>query len=136
MTTTTTSVRPRGSRRISLEWIAPAILVLAALVLMVNLSALPGRDNVSFVNRSAAPVTVSVSDDARDSWLPVGTLDPGSRERVDAIIDQGGVWWFRLTVGPDRVGEIRRTADQLRAAGWTLTIPADVADNLREARRS
>ena len=29
-----------------------------------------------------------------------------------------------------------RTADQLRAADWTVTIPADAADDLRDARRS
>ena len=137
MTTTTTSLRPRGSRKVSLEWIAPAILALAALVLIINLSAsMPERDTVNFVNRSAAPVTVAVTGDARDGWLPIGTVDPKARERVESVIDQGGIWWFRLSVGPDQVGEIRRTSEQLRAARWTLTIPADVADNLREARRS
>ena len=38
MTTTTTEARPRGTPRISLAWIAPAILVLAACFLIVNLS--------------------------------------------------------------------------------------------------
>ncbi len=137
MTTTTTSVRPRGSRRISLEWIAPAILVLAALVLIINVTtSMPRRDTVNILNRSSAPVTVEVSDGSGASWLPIGTADPGARERVESVIDQGGVWQFRFTVGPDRVGEIRHTADQLRADGWTVTIPADAADKLREARRS
>jgi len=137
MTTTTTTARPRGSRGISLEWIAPAILVVAALVLIFNLSrSTPGRQTITVENRSSAPVTVRASDDARDGWLSMGTVDPKARETVEAVIDQGGVWRFRLTVGPDRVGEIRRTGDQLRAAGWTLTIPSGVAKRLPETRRS
>jgi hypothetical protein len=137
MTTTTTSVRPRGSKRISLEWIAPAILVLASLVLIINVTtSMPGRERVNIVNRSAAAVTVEVSDGSGARWLPIGTADPNERERVESVIDQGGVWRFRFTVGPDRVGEVRRSADQLRAAGWTVTIPADAADQLREARRT
>jgi hypothetical protein len=137
MTTTTTSVRPRGSRRISLEWVAPAILVLAALALIISVTrSSPDRASVGLVNRSPATVTVAVSGNARDGWLPIATVDPKSREQAEAVIDPGGVWRFRLTVGPDQVAEIRRTADQLRAAGWTFTIPTDVADNLPVARRT
>lgn len=137
MTTTTTTMRPRGSRRISLEWIAPAILVLVALVLIVNLSrSAPSRETLIIENHAGAPVTVRTSDEAHDGWLNIGTVDPNSRDTVEAVIDQGDVWRFRLTVGPDRVGEIRRTQDQLRDAGWKLTIPADVADQLPENRRS
>ena len=137
MTTTTTSARPRGAKRISLGWIAPVILLTAALLLIINVTtSMPTRDTVSILNRSAAEVTVEVSDSSGTSWLPIGTADPNARERVESVIDQGGVWRFRFMVGPDNVGEIRRSADQLRAAGWTVTIPADAADTLREARRS
>jgi hypothetical protein len=102
---------------------------------MLSASA-PSRDTVTIVNRSDAPVTVEVSNDARAGWLPISTVDPKERDRVEAVIDQGGVWRFRLSVGPDQVGELRRTSGQLGAAGWTVTIPADVSDKLREARRT
>ena len=61
---------------------------------------------------------------------------PTTAITAQEVIDQGDVWVFRLAVGPDRIGEIRRTAAQLQASGWTLTIPADAADRLPELRRA
>jgi hypothetical protein len=136
MTATTTTARPRGASRISLEWVAPAVLVVAALLLIVNLSrSNPDRRALSVVNRSGAPVTVDVTDASRDGWLGVGTVDPTSRKRIDLVLDQGRVWRFELSVGPERLGEIRRTGDRLRADGWTLTIPEGVADQLPARQR-
>jgi hypothetical protein len=137
MTTTTTEARPRGTPRISLAWIAPAILVLAACFLIVNLSrSMPARESVTIVNRTGAEVTVRATGEARDGWLSISTVDAESRATVEAVIDQGDVWNFRLSVGPDAVGEIRRTHDELEAADWRVTIPADAADQLPERRRA
>lgn len=135
MTTTTTTMRPRGARKVSLAWIAPGIVALAALVLIVALSrSMPDRDTITIVNRTGAEVTVSTSDAKRDGWLGIGTIDPKDRATTREVIDEGAVWRFRLTVGPDSIGEITRTADQLRVAGWTVTIPADAADRLPPLR--
>ena len=46
------------------------------------------------------------------------------------MLDQGDGWRFRYEVGPDRIGEVRRTRAQLEAADWTVVIPADAADAL------
>jgi len=136
MTATTTEARPRRSRHFSLAWIAPAIFAIAACVLIVNLSrSMPPRESISIENRTGAPVTVRASDDGRNGWLPITTIDARSTETVDAVIDQGDVWVFELTVGPDRVGELRRTSEQLRADDWKVTIPRATADRLPEARR-
>ena len=137
MTTTTTTDPPARARRVSLEWIAPAILAVAALVMVVILSgshAGPGHDHGREPDRR--PGHRERAGPADDGWLGIGTVDPLSRATVESVIDLGDVWRFRLTVGPDRIGEIRRTADQLRAADWTVTIPADAADRLPLARRS
>jgi hypothetical protein len=137
MTTTTTEIRPRRAPRLSLSWIAPAILAIAALVLVVNLSrSMPGREDITVVNRTGATVTMDVTGDPPDGTVGIGTFDPKSRETAEAVIDQGDVWRFELTVGPDRIAEIRRTADQLRAAHWRVTIPADAADGLEPLRRA
>jgi hypothetical protein len=137
MTTTTTEVRPGRARPLQLSWIAPAVLVLAALVLVVQLSrSMPAREDVTIVNRSGAAVTLDATDQSHDGWVGVGTVDPHDRVTAQEVIDQGGVWIFRLTVGPDRLGEIRRTDAQLQAAHWTLTIPSDAADGLPADRRA
>ncbi|MGZ4688005.1 MAG: hypothetical protein ACXWAY_00100 [Acidimicrobiia bacterium] len=137
MTTTTTTVQPGRTRRFSLEWIAPAFFAIAALVLMVALSrSMPDRQTITIVNRTGAEVTVRAADASRDGWLGIGTLDPKSRATTTEVVDEGSVWRFRLTAGPDELGEITRTEQQLRAAGWTLTIPAEAADRLPELRRT
>jgi hypothetical protein len=137
MTSTTTTARPRGARRVSLEWIAPAILAVAALVLIVNLSrSIPSRETITIANPSGAVVTVRTTDGGRHGWLGLGTVDAKSEARMESVIDQGGVWRFQLTAGPDRVGELRRTADQLRATGWKITIPADLVNRLPASRRT
>ena len=95
MTTTTTEIRPGRAPRVSLSWIAPAILAIAALILVVNLSrSMPGREDVTVVNRTGATVTVDVTGDPPDGTVGVGTFDPKSHERAQSIIDQGDVWRF------------------------------------------
>jgi hypothetical protein len=136
MTATTTETRPRGARRITLTWVLPAVLALAAMVLVVGLTlGVPGRETLRFDNRTGVAVRVTASDDGRNGWLPVGTVDARGRARITEVLDQGDVWRFRYEVGPDRIGEVRRTRDQLEAASWTVVIPADAADALSSRRR-
>lgn len=136
MTTTTTQARPRGSRRLSLSWVVPGAFALAACLLGLGLSrAMPDRTSLTFENRTRVAVTVHVNNASRHGWVAVGTVDPESRATMREVIDQGDVWRFRFEVGPDRIGEIRRTSAELRAAHGKVTIPADAADELSARRR-
>ena len=136
MTATTTETRPSGSRRITLAWVIPAVFVLAAILLVANLSlTAPGRETLRFDNRTHAAVRITASDDGRTGWLPLATVDARGRAKVSEVIDQGGVWRFRYEVGPNRIAEIRRTRDQLDAAKWTVVIPASAADSLSSRAR-
>jgi hypothetical protein len=136
MTATTTETRPRGARPIALTWVIPAVFVLAAILLVVNLTlAVPGRETLRFDNRTGVAVRVTASDEGRDGWLPIATVDARSRNRVTEVLDQGGVWRFRYEVGPDQLAEVRRTRAQLEAADWTVVIPAAAADALSARRR-
>jgi hypothetical protein len=136
MTATTTETRPRGARPIALTWVIPAVFVLAAILLVVNLTlAVPGREALRFDNRTGVAVRVTASDASGDGWLPIATVDARSRNRVTEVLDQGDVWQFRYEVGPDRIAELRRTRAQLKAADWTVVIPAGAADALSARRR-
>jgi hypothetical protein len=136
MTATTTETRPRGARPIALTWVIPAVFVVAAILLVVNLTlGVPAREALRFDNRTGVAVRVTASDDDRNGWLPVATVDARSRNRVAEVIDQGDVWRFRYEVGPDRIAEVRRTRAQLEADDWTVVIPAGVADTLSDRTR-
>jgi hypothetical protein len=136
MTATTTETRPRGARRITLTWVLPAVLALVAMLLVVALTlGAPGRETLRFDNRTDVAVRVTASDDGRNGWLPVATVDAQGRSRVDEVLDQGDVWRFRYEVGPDRIAEVRKTRDQLATADWTVVIPPEAADALSPRRR-
>src|SRR5262245_25882600 len=137
MTATTTSVRPPQSAGVRLAWVAPVLVALVAVVLLVSVfTATPTRRKITVENHTGAYVTVRASNADGGSWLGLGTADPNGRSTFEAVSDQGGTWRFQLSTGPDQLTEIRRTADQLRAAGWRVVIPADTADRLPESRRN
>ncbi len=46
------------------------------------------------------------------------------------ILDPGPRWVFRFSYGGFVTGELALTRDELRRAGWTLTIPTEVGDRL------
>ncbi len=136
MTATTTSVRPPKPSRGPILWIVPVIFAVAVSLFVLNLAqSEPGRESVTVQNPTGAYVTLSARGN-RGGWLGLGTVDPRSHATFESVADQGPVWHFRLTVGPDRVGDIVRTKDQLDQAGWRITIPADATDKLDAQRRS
>jgi hypothetical protein len=113
-----------------------ALLVLAPLVLVVTLTHGPPMVGaVTVVNTSRAPVTVEVSDGDDSSVLPLGTVDVRSRLRFAQVLDQGDRWRFRYSVGPDQVGAVDLSRDELEQAGWEVTVAPDVADALPDDRR-
>lgn len=127
MTATTAPPRQRAGNR---NGVMAAVGVLVAVVLVAGSTLLargPAMVDVTIENESSAPVMVTVFGRDGSSVLPIGTVPAGSHTKFRAVIDQGDDWHFALTVGPDRVGELRRTRAQLDAAGWTVTIPASVA---------
>lgn len=136
MTATTTSLRPRKSPRTSLMWIVPLLAAIAASLFVLNLAqSEPGRNAITVQNNTGAYVTLSTRGDG-GGWLGLGTVDPHTKTEFESVADQGGVWHFRATVGPDRIAEFVRTEEQLAASGWKVTIPAGAADRLRSERRS
>ena len=137
MTSTTTEARPRGSRTRPLTWIVPTVCAIAVFALALVLTrATPDRTTLRIDNRTGVAVRVQVSDASRgDGWLGLGTIDARTPAAFEEVIDQGDTWRFRLSVGGDEIGELRRTAAELDAADHRLTIPDDAADQLPERRR-
>jgi hypothetical protein len=135
MTATTTTIRPRRPPPARLVWIVPAVFAIAVAVLLVNLStSLPGRERIVVHNATDAPVSVHVSG-ASGGVLGLGTVDPKSSVTFEEVADQGSSWRFRFSVGPQAIGQLRRTTEQLDAAGWRVTVPAGAAESLDPAQR-
>ena len=83
-------------------------------------------------NPTPYQVNVDVTGAKRDGWLEVG-----SPERVSA--DGGGAGGpgpplvFRFSYGGVEAGELVVSRDRLAHDGWTITVPAEVTERLRNA---
>jgi hypothetical protein len=135
VTATAAPPRPRIRHRAGLLAVlaAAAAVILLALV-MIALRGPARVDRVSVVNPTGAPVTVSASG-GDGSRLLLGTVGGGSRFGFTEVLDQGDRWQFRLRVGPDAVGVVERTRDQLDRDDWTVTVPGSVIARLPADRR-
>ena len=98
---------------------------------------MPARETITIVNRTGAPVTVARQRrGARRLARPRHASTRSRATTVEAVIDQGDVWRFRLTVGPTASARSAGPRTSCGPSGWTLTIPADAADRLPEHRRA
>jgi hypothetical protein len=135
MTTTTAPVRPHRRHPPRLEWIAPGVLLIAAALLGFQLSlSEPTRRSIRVDNGTGAFVTIHAAG-RTGGWVGLGTVDPMTHTTFDEVSDQGELWRFKLSVGPDQIGELRRTGRQLQDAAWRITIPPNDADGLSISRR-
>lgn len=114
--------------------ILAAAIGVAALIAVTRLV----QPDVSYVrltieNPLPYQVNVEVTGAARDGWLDLATVDRGRTSVVEEVRDQGHVWVFRFSYGGVQAGELVMQRDQLVNDGWKITVPAAVADRLREA---
>jgi hypothetical protein len=133
---TTTVTRPRGDGRDRVSrgpwgaWVALACAVVVASAVSFVVLDEPDRFDVEVANPTAYEISVSVSDGSGDGELALLTLEPGATRSTSGVLDQGGSWvfWFRAH-GHDG-GELRASRADLKAAGWQITIPDEVARQL------
>lgn len=110
-------------------------LVAAAILMGVQpLLDLPGRvDEVTIENPHAWNVNVEVTDGARRGWLGVGSLDRGTSQVFEELLDQGDQWVFRFHYAGQDGGGLALTRAELEQAGWKLTVPEGFAARMQEA---
>jgi hypothetical protein len=89
-------------------------------------------DEVSVTNSSEYDIGVQVSGDDPDGWMALGTASEGSTTTTVDVIDQGEVWVFRFTAQGRDGGELRVARSDLEQAGWTVTVPDEVIQQLRD----
>jgi hypothetical protein len=78
-------------------------------------------------NRTQNVVLVDVRGKSGDGWLNLGTVQPKSDMNVDEVTDQGGVWTFRFRTPGGAPQEITLSREELRSAGWNVSVPSDLS---------
>jgi hypothetical protein len=134
---TTPDLSPAGSRRPSWRSAMVVVAVLLAAVLAVVLvrSVQSGPHfvpHMTVVNPTAYDLTVDVN--GPDGALT--NLGVANRRLTTAfadVVDQGPVWVFHFRAQGQDGGTAQYNRDDLRAAGWRVTVPAAVDTRLRSA---
>lgn len=78
------------------------------------------------------PVHVQASEPGAPGWLGVGTVDRGQEQAFHSLLDQGDRWVIRFAYAGHHA-ELRVTRAELERAGWRVTVPGDLADQLGDA---
>jgi hypothetical protein len=135
VTATAAPPRPRTTARTGVLVVTAVVGAVLAVVVVMTLLRPPAMvDRVVVENRSTAPITVRVSSGDESTVLPLGTVGGASSLRFEQVLDQGDRWTFRLHVGPDDVGLIRRSRAELEHDGWRVVVPRGVAAGVESVR--
>jgi len=109
-----------------------AILVVALLAIAIRITEGPDFvDRVSVVNHTGYDLDVDVSNASRDGWLPLSVSTAGTTDVTRDVIDMHDTWVFRFSHEGVDAGEVEVSRDQLARTGWTVEVPARVAQQLR-----
>ena len=111
---------PRSSRSSSASCCSARLLALP-----------PSVPHLRIDNPSKFDLWVAVTSGGHDGWMGVGSSRRNTTTRFDDVIDQGDVWIFRFSAQAESATEVRVTRSELESAGWQLTVPAGVSDDLR-----
>lgn len=119
---------------------ADALTVLLAavgfgLVLLVVAPALDVPDHVDQIsvdNPHPWPVHVAASQPGGGGWAGVGPVDQGDERTFQTVIDQGDQWVFRFSYAGHHT-DLRVTRARLEGDSWHVTVPDDLAHQLRDA---
>ncbi|HVL04503.1 MAG TPA: hypothetical protein VM388_00835 [Acidimicrobiales bacterium] len=126
----------RTSRRLGVGLAAVVFGLAAVLVLtyLVGLSSGPATvARITFQNPTAYALDIEVSSGPDSGWTSAGSVRQRSTAEVTEVVDQGDVWVFRFDSQGATGGELRLSRTELEAAGWRVSIPAEVGNRLAAA---
>ena len=89
--------------------------------------------SVTVENPSPYIINVAVSGAEREGWVDVGSVRRENRETFEQTPDPGVEWVFRFSYAGVDAGELVVTRNQLAQDGWSVTVPPESTEQLRQA---
>jgi hypothetical protein len=132
-------LRPRfGSARAPTAfrwwWLPAAGAAVLAIVVFSRIFAGPSFvKRVTVANPTHYQVSVTVGSPGHAEVTALATIEHDTTADIGAVIDQGAEWVFRFSDQGHDGGAVTVSRNQLRALGWRITIPAEVAQRLAAA---
>jgi hypothetical protein len=136
---TTTVTRPRGDGRSRVSWSPWAgwLALAGAVVVAIGISLVvlddPDRFDIEVSNPTEYEISVSVSDGSGRGEMALLTLEPGETRSASGVRDQGESWVFAFRAHGVDGGELGLSRDELRQAGWQITVSDEVVAQLEAA---
>jgi len=106
-------------------------LVIAVSFLLASCSEMSFVEEVTVVNETEYPAHVEVTDQNRDGWLGLTTVDPHSTSAVAETIDQGEIWVFRFDYVGKHYELVEVSRSELERNDWTVEVPVTFEQQLR-----
>lgn len=135
-----TAVRPDTSKRNRRHFGLAVAAVVVGLGVTIGLTSLVGLSSgpttvarITFENPTVYALDIEASSGAAGGWTSAGSVRQRSTAEVSEVIDQGDVWVFRFDSQGASGGELRLSRSELEAAGWRVSIPAEVGARLAAA---
>ncbi len=129
MTETMARPRPKSSRA-TLVYAFTVMMGLASLVPLTRLLEDFPRADFTVRNNTLWAVTLVVRT-GPDSIMPVMTIDAESSREATEVIVPGETWRFVWRFAGEDVGTSTVADDDLQRDGFVLTVPDEVAEELR-----
>jgi hypothetical protein len=129
----TTPVRARAPlpRDVSWTWLDLALAVGVALVVSIVLPTQPSRVDLQISNPTDYDLTVYATDEGRDGWDTLGTVERGVTTTMQDAFDRGDVWVLRFRGQGVDGGELRIPRSTFEDDGWSFEVPTAIGDRLR-----
>ena len=128
-----TMTRPaEPTQRVSMvvNVMAAVICIAVSIPLFRHLEDLP-RADVTFANETAWDIGVELAL-ANDSRMLIATIEADQTRTVEEIIEPGEVWAFRWKFRGQEVALTKISDGDLRAAGYRVSVPTEVTEELRD----
>jgi hypothetical protein len=114
---------------------ALAIVIAIAAVLIVGIFLLDGPARVKHLtvdNPTDYDVSIQLASSPDGAWLPFAVLGLHATREFHDVVDQGDTWVFRFRAQGQDAGDLTISRDDLAAAGWQVTVPANVTTQLQQ----
>lgn len=115
-----------------LAWAVCVAVVVTVLLVHAELASRVGHVTVRVDNQAGLPLTLEAVGRG-GGRVAVGTAAPKARTSFAEVLDVGDEWTFVAAYAGGEVYRQTLSGAELRAHGWTVTIPADATRQLERA---
>ena len=134
--TATRSWGPAASPRLAPSRAGTAVIAVLALGLLALAAWMPRPRHLASLridNPTDYAVSVESASAGGGGWVTVALIRPRTTAVAQDVVDEGDTWTLRFRAQGHDAGSVVVTRQQLASAGWSFTVPDDVAQRLSAA---